>query len=224
MVSLDSRCACEELLTVNSHWLNFLVNRFLRRIILEACGATVKTLSDIQKGKGRLSVDCCLLASTSLPPHSVSMPTFVSAMMQHLADDVPYLDLAWAHQSIIQRRCLPLVGDARYAVALGYSMSNTCKVSSIKSKDGVRYEIGDLVQFTRGSKAMLSAGRIVDITFESQGRSFRLEIQLLVRRMFIFDFDSVFSRFLSALTSIYNIRIPTRTTNWLIAHQLQKLP
>ena len=147
--------------------------------ILSACGASVKTLSDIYRGKGRLNVDCCLLASTSLPPHSVSLPDYVSKLLRCLVDDVPLLDLAWAHQSIIQRKRLPVVGDARYVVSLVQDMRNTCHVSSIKSKSGARYEIGDLVQFTLGSK--ISSGRIVDIMFESQGRSCKLEIQLLVR-------------------------------------------
>lgn len=99
--------------------------------------------------------------------------------MQCLVENVPLVDLAWAHQSIIQRKRLPVVGDARYAVTLNQDMSNTCHVSSIKSKSGARYGIGDLVQFTRGSKA-ISSGRIVDIMFECQGRSCKLEIQLLV--------------------------------------------
>lgn len=110
------------------------------------------------------------------------MPIYVSKMMQCLVENVPLVDLAWAHQSIIQRTRLPVVGDARYAVTLDQDMSNTCHVSSIKSKSGARYEIGYLVQFTRGSKAM-SLGRIVDIMFECQGRSCKLEIQLLVRSL-----------------------------------------
>jgi hypothetical protein len=152
--------------------------------ILSACGASVKTLSDIYRGKGRLNVDCCLLASTSLPPHSVSLPDYVSKLLRCLVDDVPLLDLAWAHQSIIQRKRLPVVGNARYTVSLIQDMSSTCRISSIKSKSGVRYEIGDLVQFTRGSKT-ISAGRIAGITYESQGKNCKLEIQLLVSK-FIF--------------------------------------
>lgn len=149
-------------------------------MVLTACGATVKTLSDIQKGMGRIDVDCCLFASTSLPPHVVSTPVYVSQLMQVIGDDVPLLDLAWAHQSIIQRRRLPLVDDDddRYSVTLDHTSSNTCLVSSIKSK-GIRYEIGDLVQFSRGGKAT-ARGRIASIFWERHGKGCKLEIQLLV--------------------------------------------
>merc|ERR1712087_1041105 len=87
------------------------------KMILRACGATVKTLSDAEKGKGIIQVDCCLFASTSLPPRVTSKPAYVSKLMQYIGDGVPRLDLAWAHQSIIQRKCLPLDGDPRYSVS-----------------------------------------------------------------------------------------------------------
>jgi len=146
------------------------------KMILRACGATVKTLSDVQKGKGKINVDCCLFASTSLPPHVISTPAYVSKLMQYINDDVPLLDLAWAHQSIIQRKCLPLVGENRYSVSLDHSLSNKCQVFSIK-KDR-RYEVGDLVQFSRGPKTT-SRGRVVGIVSERQGKGCKLEIQLL---------------------------------------------
>lgn len=146
-------------------------------MILTACGAEVKTLSDV-KGRGSIDVDCCLFASTSLPPHVVSMPVYVSQFMKFIDNDVPLLDLAWAHQSIIQRKRLPLEDGARYSVSLNHNMSNTCHVFSIKSKKaGVRYEVGDLVQFSRGAKTT-SRGRIVGIMWERQG-SVKLDIQLL---------------------------------------------
>ena len=151
-------------------------------MILTACGATVKTLTDIQKGKGKIDVDCCLLMSTTLPPHVVSTPLDVSQLMQVIGEDVPLLDLAWAHQSIIQRKCLPLEGDDdddyRYSVSLEHSTSSTCQVKSIKSaKGGARYEIGDLVQFSIGSKST-AYGRIIGITWARQGKC-KLDIQLL---------------------------------------------
>mmetsp|Transcript_16550 Transcript_16550/g.35758 ORF Transcript_16550/g.35758 Transcript_16550/m.35758 type:complete len:2289 (+) Transcript_16550:224-7090(+) len=147
------------------------------KMILVACGATVKTLSDIQKGKGKITVDCCLFASTSLPPHVVSRPVYVSKMMQFIGNDVPLVDLAWAHQSIIQRKRLPLVEDARYSVSLDHMMNSTCNVFSIKNKAGIRYEVGDLVQFSRGPKTT-ARGRIVGIIWERQGKC-KMEIQLL---------------------------------------------
>ena len=171
-----------------------------RKMILRACGASVKTLSDVQKGKGRVKVDCCLFASTSLPPHVISLPACVSKMLQFIAGDTPLLEwvnicscfalfscqdhslsfvsLAWAHQSIIQRKCLPLDGDARFSIDLGSQKSNSCKVFSIKRAQ-VRNEVGDLVQFSRGSKT-LSYGRIVGIILERQGNGCTFEVQLLV--------------------------------------------
>jgi len=150
------------------------------KLILKACGATVKTLSDIQKGKGNLTVDCCLVASTSLPPHVISRPPYVSKIMQLIGDNVPLLDLAWAHQSIIQRKCLPMVGDDRYSVSLRPKQSNNCDVFSIKNKSGIRYEVGDLVQFSRGPKTKaVSRGRIVGINLGRQSKGCKLEIQLL---------------------------------------------
>lgn len=151
-------------------------------MILTACGATVKTLADAQRNNGCLDVDCCLFASTTLPPHVVSMPIHVSKLMQCIRDDVPLLDLAWAHQSIIQRKRLPLFGDSRFAVSLDTrGLSSTYSVSSFKSEgDGKRYEVGDLVQFSRGSKSSApSRGRIVGITVERLGNGCKLNIQLL---------------------------------------------
>lgn len=149
-------------------------------MVLSACGATVMTCSDMIKGKGRIAINCCLFASNTLPPHVISVPEYVSKLMQSISGDVPLLDLAWAHQSIIQRRRLPLHEDiSRYVITLGHTMSNTCNVSSIKSKAGVRYEIGDLVQFNRSAK-VTSFGRIVSIVWEKKVGQFRLEIQLLV--------------------------------------------
>lgn len=153
---------------------------FFRTMVLLACGATVMTCSDMIKGKGRIAIDCCLFASNTLPPHVISVPEYISKLMQSITDDVPLLDLAWAHQSIIQRRRLPLNGDiSRYLISLGHKMSDTCNVSSIKSKAGVRYEIGDLVQFNRSAK-VTSFGRIVSIVWEKKVGHFRLELQLLV--------------------------------------------
>lgn len=148
------------------------------KMILVACGATVKTLSDIQKGKGTITVDCCLFASTSLPPHVVSKPVYVSKMMKFISDDAPLLDLAWAHQSIIQRKCLPLVGNARYSVSLENRLNSKCiDVFSIKNQAGIRYEVGDLIQFSRGPKTT-ARGRIIRITWEKQGKC-KLEIKVL---------------------------------------------
>ena len=155
------------------------IARDFRKRILIACGATVKTLSDVQKGRGKIDVDCCLFASTSLPPHVVSMPASVSSFIQHIADDVPRLDLVWAHQSIIQRKCLPLDGDDRYSVSLDYMRSSTYNMFAIKCKEGIRYEVGDLVEFSRGSKST-SRGRIDSITQERPGK-YKLDIHLLVR-------------------------------------------
>jgi hypothetical protein len=151
-------------------------------MVLSACGATVITCSDMIKVKGRITIDCCLFASNTLPPHVITVPEYVSKLMQSISNNVPLLDLAWAHQSIIQRRRLPLIGDiiSRYVINPGHTMSNTCNVSSIKSKaGGVRYEIGDLVQFYRMAK-VTSFGRIVSIVWEKKVGHFRLEIQLLV--------------------------------------------
>lgn len=140
----------------------------------------MKTLSEIQRGKGKVSVDCCLFASTALPPHVVSNPVYVSTALKFLANDVPLLDLAWAHQSIIQRERLPMNGDPRYAISLYQSVSSTHKVYSIKSKSRgnvVRYEVGDLVQFSRGPRST-SRGRIIGIAWERQGKV-KLDIKLL---------------------------------------------
>ncbi|KAL3822297.1 hypothetical protein ACHAXA_005930, partial [Cyclostephanos tholiformis] len=144
------------------------------KTILTACGAVV--LSDIPKGD-KVKIDCCLAASTELPPHVVSVPGYVSKLTQHIDNKVPLLDLAWAHQSIIQRKRLPF-GDVRYMISFDRtSMSNPCVLYSIKEA-GVRYEVGDLVQFSRGVKAT-SFGRIIGIIWENKGNSFKLEIQVL---------------------------------------------
>ena len=155
------------------------------KMILMACGAKVKTLEDIQKGRGKIDVECCLFSATSLPPHVISTPPYVSQLMQVIEDDsIPLLDLAWAHQSIIQRKRLPLLGDDRYSVSIDHKMGSSCSVNSIKSKKtGVRYEIGDLVQFSRGAKTTSSRGRIMGISFERQGKGCKFDVQLLVSFM-----------------------------------------
>lgn len=159
--------------------LNYFASDFayFRKMILSACGATV--LSGIPKGKGRMNVDCCLLDSTTLPPHVISVPAYVSTLRQRINEDAPLLDLAWAHQSIIQRKRLPFK-DARYAISLDRTMSNSCIVSSIRNKTGVRYEVGDLVQFNLGAKRT-SFGRIIGIVWERQLNGFKLKVQVLVR-------------------------------------------
>ena len=164
------------------------------KMILMACGAKVKTLEDIQKGRGKIDVECCLFSATSLPPHVISTPPYVSQLMQVIEDDsIPLLDLAWAHQSIIQRKRLPLLGDDRYSVSINHKMGSSCSVNSIKSKKtGVRYEIGDLVQFSRGAKTTSSRGRIMGISFERQGKGCKFDVQLLVSFMICV----VFIRFL----------------------------
>ncbi|KAL3776456.1 hypothetical protein ACHAW5_006902 [Stephanodiscus triporus] len=142
------------------------------KMILNACGATV--LFDIPQGKGRAIVDCCLLASTTLPPHVISVPDYVTKLRQRIDINVPLLDLAWAHQSIIQRKRLPFE-DARYMISLDPAMNN---VSSIKNKSNDRYEVGDLVEFRRGA-ALTSFGRIKGIARLSQVNGFSLDIQVM---------------------------------------------
>ena len=174
--------------SVDSSLPNYTLNYFssdfayFRTMILSACGATV--LSDIPKGKGRMNVDCCLLDSTTLPPHVISVPAYVSKLRQRIDEDAPLLDLAWAHQSIIQRKRLPFK-DARYAISLELMMSKSCIVSSIRNKTGVRYEVGDLVQFYLGAKRT-SFGRIIGIVWERQLNGFKLKVQVLVRCSFLF--------------------------------------
>ncbi|KAL7553903.1 hypothetical protein ACHAWF_017471 [Thalassiosira exigua] len=147
-------------------------------LILTACGATIKTLANIHKGKGQ-RIDCCLFTSTSLPPHEVSRPIYVDKLMKLIDADVPLLDLAWAHQSIIQRKRLAMVDNPRFSVSLDHSTdTGASRVSSIRKKDGVRYEVGDLVQFSSGPKGN-SRGRILGIIWERQGKGCKLEIQLL---------------------------------------------
>ena len=147
-------------------------------MILEACGATVRVLSDIRGGKGQVEVDCCLFNSASdLPPHVISLPLHVTKLVEFIDQTTtPLLDLAWAHQSIIQRRCLPLDSE-RFTVSLKDEMCNLCKVNSIKRKNGGRYETGDIIQFSRGKT--VSYGRIVNILWERQAKGCKLEIQLL---------------------------------------------
>jgi hypothetical protein len=114
----------------------------------------------------------------------ISVPAYVSKLRQRIDDDVPLLDLAWAHQSIIQRKRLPF-GDSRYVISLDRtSMSNSCAVYSIKDKAGVRYEVGDLVQFNRGVKAT-SYGRIIGIVWE-KGTGPKLTLHVLVRCSYVY--------------------------------------
>ena len=157
-----------------------------RRNALTACGASVVALSDIRKGKSQVEVDVCLFNSVCLPPHVTSAPLEVSQLLRLISDDVPRLDLAWAHQCIVQRKRLPLSGDARYAISLSGITGCTCKVYSMKSKCGTkgteerRFEVGDLVQFSRGSSRFTTMGRIHSIDWFN-GNENRLEIQILVR-------------------------------------------
>jgi len=148
------------------------------KMTLEACGATVRVLSDIRGGKGQVDVDCCLFnAASDLPPHVISLPLHVTKLVEFIDQTTtPLLDLAWAHQSIIQRKCLPLDSE-RFTVSLKDNMCNLCKVNSIKRKNGGRLETGDIIQFSRGKN--VSYGRIVNILWERQAKGCKLEIQLL---------------------------------------------
>jgi len=142
-------------------------------------GALAVTVSSSKlRGKGQITdVDCCLLSSAMLPPQATSTPINVSEMIRRIPDGVPLLDLAWAHQSIIQRKCLPLHGDPRYEVHLDEnSLEFSRTIYSIKNKSR-RYEVGDLVQFSKSSKTT-SFGRILSIRWAKQGS--HLEVQLLV--------------------------------------------
>lgn len=145
---------------------------------LEACGATVRVLSDIRGGKGQVEVDCCLFnAASDLPPHVISLPLHVTKLVEFIDQkNTPLLDLAWAHQSIIQRRCLPLDSE-RFTVSLKDNMCNLCEVNSIKRKNGGRLETGDFIQFSRGKN--VSYGRIVNILWERQAKGCKLEVQIL---------------------------------------------
>eukprot|EP00986_Skeletonema_menzelii_P021023 scaffold32958_cov131-Skeletonema_menzelii.AAC.1 len=145
---------------------------------LEACGATVRVLSDIRGGKGQVDVDCCLFnQAADLPPHVISLPMHVTKFVEFIDQtNTPLLDLAWAHQSIIQRRCLPLDNE-RFTVSLKDNMCNLCEVNSIKRKNGGRLETGDFIQFSRGKN--VSYGRIMNILWERQAKGCKLEIQLL---------------------------------------------
>ena len=147
-------------------------------MILEACGAIVRELSDIRAGKGKVQVDCCLFnAASDLPPHEISLPLHVTKLIEYIEPATsPLLDLAWAHQSIIQRRCVPM-DDERYTVNLKDNMCNLCRVNSIKRKNGGRFETGDIIQFTRGKNT--SYGRIINMMLERQTKKCKLEIQLL---------------------------------------------
>ena len=133
------------------------------------------------KGNGH-HIDCCLLMSTSLPPHEVSRPIYVDKLLKLVDRSVPVLDLAWAHQSIIQRKRLPMAENQRFSVSLDRCADHG-KVFSIRKKDGKRYEVGDLVQFSRGKDT--SRGRILGINWERQGKGCKLEIQLLVRTLVV---------------------------------------
>ena len=146
--------------------------------ILRACGATVVTISDLQKSPNNLTLDCCLFNAITLPPHSISLPVNVSQVIKRVAKDVPFLDLAWAHQSIIQRKRLNY-DDPRYTVSNQISGKSDTVFAIRHKTQNVRYEVGDLVQFSRGTKST-SHGRIADIL--RSGRSCKLEIQLLVSR------------------------------------------
>ena len=153
-----------------------------RKIALEALGANViESQNSSLKGSGQLhTIDCCLLSSASLPPQVTSPPSNVSALLRLIPQDRPKLDLAWAHQSIIQRKRLPLSGDPRYEVTLGNKVGDPRNVYSIKSKTR-RYEVGDLIQFSDRSKTT-SYGRILGITWVKEGKC-KIEVQLLVSLM-----------------------------------------
>jgi len=148
------------------------------KLILETCGAKVETASSIARGKGTLSVDCCLFDSATLPPQETSVPVAVSRLMKFIDEHVPRLDLSWAHQCIIQRRRLPLRGEPRYSVSLEGSFHDSCQISSFKSKAGNRYGVGDLVQISRGQKSS-SKGRILGITWKRNEKECQFEVQLL---------------------------------------------
>lgn len=161
-----------------SFCIRFLnASHFFRKIILSEGRANVETETSIQKTKGSVSVDCWLFNSVELPPQVISPPIYVSKVISYICDDVPLLDLAWAHQCIIQRKHLPLVGDERYSVLLVDSLST--KVFSLRSRSKIRYEVGNLVQFSWGPKTA-SRGRILKIIWGRHDKSFQLEVQLLV--------------------------------------------
>lgn len=143
--------------------------------ILRACGATVVTISDLQKSPNNFDIDCCLFNAITLPPHSISLPVHVSQAIKRVAEGVPFLDLAWAHQSIIQRKRLNY-DDPRYSVSNQISGKSDTVFAIRHKNDNARYEVGDLVQFSRGPKST-SHGRIAVIL--RSGRSCKLEIQLL---------------------------------------------
>ncbi len=100
--------------------------------------------------------------------------------MKYIDHQVPRLDLAWAHQCIIQRRRLPLRGEPRYSVSLEGSFHDSGQIFSFKSKAGNRYGVGDLVQISRGQKST-SKGRILSITWKRHEMECQFEVQLLVR-------------------------------------------
>jgi len=158
------------------HIYTNLRHLYRRQVALIALGAKVITTNSL-RGKGQLhNVDCCLLASVMLPPQVIATPLHVSQMLKHIPDDKPLLDLAWAHQCIIQRRRLPLTGDPRYIINLNNGIiKGALNVYAIKNDIG-RYEVGDLIQFSISKN--ICYGRIVGITWvEGKGR---LEIQILV--------------------------------------------
>jgi hypothetical protein len=153
-------------------------------VALTALGATVTLSSSPNlKGRGQLDdVDCCLLNSAMLPPQATSTPVHVSELLRHIPNDKPLLDLAWAHQSIIQRKRLPLRGDPRYEVTIGNNkIGGPFKIYSFKTSSKksfrLRYEVGDLIQFSYKSEATCY-GRILSITWKRPKCD--LEVQLLV--------------------------------------------
>lgn len=146
-----------------------------------ALGASVLCYDDVKSGRGGNldEIDCCLLSSAHLPPQATSAPPHVSEILK-LVGDKPRLDLAWAHQSIIQRRRLPLSGEPRYEVNTDYYTGGV-PVYSIKTNQR-RFEVGDLVEFN--DKKSKSYGRILSITWKKSEKC-GMKVQLLVSRLII---------------------------------------
>ena len=141
----------------------------------------MKVHSDIRGGKGQVDVDCWLFnQAADLPPHEISLPMHVTKLVEFIDQvNTPLLDLAWAHQSIIQGKCLPFDSE-RFTVSLEDNiMDNFCEVNSIKHKNGGRWETGDFIQFSLGEN--VSYGRIMNIFWERQdkGKGCKLEIKIL---------------------------------------------
>jgi hypothetical protein len=156
-----------------------------RQGALVALGASVLCYDDVKSGRGGNldDIDCCLLSQAHLPPQVTSAPPHVSEMLRLVPGDKPRLDLAWAHQCIIQRKRLPLSGEARYEVNTnsGCNMGGV-PVYSIKTKQR-RFEVGDLVEFN--DKKSKSYGRILSITWKKSEKC-GMEVQLLVSCRIIF--------------------------------------